>query len=167
MIQVYTGNGKGKTTAALGLALRAAGAGFRVYIIQFIKGRRYSELAALKKIKKITLVQCGRGCFIKDKPQAKDIILAKAGLAKVKQVIAQRRYRLVILDEINVAMKIGLLEIDEVMNILKKSPRNIELVLTGRYAPPAILKIADLISDIRETKHYYQKGVKARRGIEF
>ena len=167
MIQVYTGNGKGKTTAALGLALRAAGAGFRVYIIQFIKGRRYSELAALKKIKNITLVQCGRGCFIKDKPQPKDIVLARAGLAKLKQVIAKKCYRLIILDEINVAMKMGLLEIEEVLNIIRKVPRGIELVLTGRYAPPGILKIADLVSDIREAKHYYQKGTKARKGIEF
>ncbi len=167
MIQVYTGNGKGKTTAALGLALRAAGAGFRVYIIQFIKGRHYSELNSLKKIGNITLEQCGRGCFIKNKPQPRDFALAKAGLVKVKLAIAQKCYRLIILDEVNVALKLGILEIGEVLNIIKKAPRKTELVLTGRYAPPEILKIADLVSDIREVKHYYQKGVRGRRGMEF
>lgn len=167
MIQVYTGNGKGKTTAALGLALRAAGAGFQVYVAQFIKGRHYSEHKSLKKIKNITLEQCGRGCFIKNQPGPKDIALAKAGLKKVGKAIAQKCYRLIILDEVNLALKLGLLDIEEVLDIIKKAPRKTELVLTGRYASPAILKIADLVSDIREVKHYYQKGIRARRGMEF
>ena len=167
MIQVYTGNGKGKTTAALGLALRAAGAGLRVYIAQFIKGGCYSELSSLKKIKNITLMQCGRGCFIKNKPGLRDIALAQAGLKKIRQAIAKKSYRLIILDEVNVALKVGLLKIDEVLDIIDKASLKTEFILTGRDALLKILKIADLISDIREVKHYYQKGIKARKGIEF
>jgi len=167
MIQVYTGNGKGKTTAALGLALRASGAGFWVYITQFLKGKHYSELKALKKIKNIIVVQSGSRCFIKNKPQSKDIALAKAGLTKVERAITQKRYRLIILDEVNIAIKLGILKTEDVLAVIKRAPRKTEFILTGRYAPPAILKIADLISDIRQVKHYYQKGVRARKGIEF
>lgn len=167
MIQVYTGNGKGKTTAALGLALRAAGAGFKVYIAQFIKGKRYSELDAIKKISNITLVQCGRACFIKNKPRPRDFVLAQAGLEKVKKALARKCYRIIILDEVNIALKLGLLMIEDVIGIIKSAPSATELILTGRYAPPEICKIADLISDIREVKHHYQKGARARRGIEF
>ena len=151
----------------MGLALRAAGAGLRVYIAQFIKGKHYSELNVIKKIKNITLVQCGRGCFIKDKPQPQDIVLAQAGLEKVKKAIAKGYYRLIILDEVNVALRLGLLKINDVVAVIKKASRKTEFVLTGRQAPLEILRIADLVSDIRETKHYYRKGIKARRGIEF
>jgi len=167
LIQVYTGNGKGKTTAALGLALRASGAGLKVYIAQFIKGRRYSELKALKKFKNIKLEQFGRGCFIKAKPSAEDIGLAERGFAKVKQVISRRKYDLVVLDEINIALHLKLLKLSALINLLRQAPKKTELVLTGRYAHPDILKLADLVSEIREKKHYFKRGVKARKGIEF
>ena len=167
MIQVYTGNGKGKTTAAFGLALRAAGAGLKVYIGQFLKGRNYSELKTLKKIKNIKVEQFGRRCFIKKAPDKKDIILAKSGLEKIKKIIAKKNYDMVILDEINIALKLKLLDLKEVIKLIKKTPKNLELILTGRYAPSAILKIADLVSQIKEVKHYYKKGIKARKGIEF
>ena len=167
MIQVYTGNGKGKTTAALGLSLRAAGAGLKVYICQFLKGRYCCELHSLKNLKNIEVEQYGAACFLRRAPQKKDIELAKRGLAAAKKAIASRRYALVVLDEINVALKLGLLSLAEVLDIIENTPKKIELVLTGRSAHPAVLKIADLVSEIKEKKHYYQKGVRARKGIEF
>lgn len=167
MIHVYTGDGKGKTTAALGLALRAAGAGLRVYIGQFIKGESYSELKIIKKIPNIKIEQYGRGCFIKNKPKQRDIDLAANGLAQVKQIIARRDYDIVILDEINIALRLGLLKINELINILKSTPKDMELVLTGRGATQKIIKLADLVSEIKDIKHYYKRGIKARKGIEF
>jgi cob(I)alamin adenosyltransferase len=166
MIQVYTGNGKGKTTAALGLALRAIGAGKRVFIGQFVKGRCYSEITALKKIRGITLEQFGRGCFIRSKPREKDIALAHLGLCRIDQIIASRKYNLVILDEINVAMRLKLLRPRDVLNLIDHTPKSVELVLTGRHAPRQIIKAADLVSEIKEIKHYYRRGIKARKGIE-
>jgi len=167
LIQVYTGEGKGKTTAALGLAIRASGAGFSVYIGQFVKGRFYSELSAIKKIKNITLEQFGRSCFIRAKPEKKDIELACEGLNKAKEAIRNKKYRLIILDEINIALSLKLISLREVLNILKSAPKNKEIVLTGRCAPLEIIKIADLVSEIKERKHYYKKGIRGRRGIEF
>jgi len=167
MIQVYTGNGKGKTTAAIGLALRAAGAGLNVYIAQFVKGRCYSEIKALKKISKIKVEQFGRRCFIKKNPDRIDYQLALKGFNKVNEVISKRKYQVVILDEINIAVKFKLVSLDSLLELIKDTPRGIELVLTGRYAHPEIIKLADLVSEIKEKKHYYTKGIKARRGIEF
>ncbi|MDD5565698.1 MAG: cob(I)yrinic acid a,c-diamide adenosyltransferase [Candidatus Omnitrophica bacterium] len=167
MIHVYTGEGKGKTTAALGLAVRAAGAGFRVYIGQFIKGRPYSECSSLKKIKNITIEQFGRGCFIRGRPAAKDIVRAQQGLERIESCLRKNRYDIVILDEINVAMKLKLLTAQEVVSFLRRTPRNLELILTGRNADRAIVRLADLVSEIKEVKHYYRKGIKARRGIEY
>ncbi len=166
MIQIYTGNGKGKTTAALGLALRASGAGLKVYIGQFVKRGRYSEIKALKKLKNIKVEQFGMGCFIRKLPAQKDLLLAKQGLKKIKQLIADRAYDLLILDEINVALKLRLVELSDVLSLIKKTPRKIELVLTGRNAHPEIIKMADLVSEIRDKKHYYRKGLKSRKGIE-
>lgn len=167
MIQVYTGDGKGKTTAALGLALRAAGAGLKVYIGQFIKGKYYSELKTLKKIKNIKVEQFGRGCFIKKSPTQEDRELAQNGLEKVKKIIAKRIYDVVILDEINIALKLKLLELKEVVGLIKKAPKNIELILTGRNALAAILKLANLVTEMKEIKHYFRKGIAARKGIEY
>ena len=167
MIQVYTGNGKGKTTSAWGLALRAAGAGLRVYIGQFIKGNNYSELEILKKIPRLTIEQYGKGCFIKHKPKQRDIDLACKGLERARKIIAKKNYDLIILDEINVALHFGLLKVNEVLNLLKSIPEDIELVLTGRWAHSEIIKLADLVSEIKDIKHYYKKGIKARKGIEF
>lgn len=167
MIQVYTGCGKGKTTAALGLALRAAGAGLKVYIGQFIKGELYSELKALKKIRNIKVEQFGRGCFIKRKVSEIDRELAKSGLEKIKVIIRKKKFNLIILDELNTALHLNLISLKEIVDLIKKAPKNIELVLTGRYAKSDIIRLADLVSEIKEIKHYYKKGVKARRGIEF
>ncbi len=166
MIHVYTGNGKGKTTAALGLALRACGAGCLVYIGQFIKGKACSELKSLKKLKNIVVEQYGRGCFLGPEAAIKDILLAKAGLNKAAAAVNSKRYRVVILDEINVAMHLGLLDTKEVLALMLKTPKKTELVLTGRYAPQQVIKAADLVSEIKEVKHYYKKGIKARQGIE-
>jgi cob(I)alamin adenosyltransferase len=167
MIQVYTGNGKGKTTASLGLALRAAGAGRKVFIGQFIKGLDYCELKSLNKLKNITLEQFGRGCFIRGKPKPKDLELAAAGLERVKNIVSGRKFQLIVLDEINVALDLKLLDCCQVLQLLKNIPDDIEVVLTGRDAPRQILKIADLVSHIKDVKHYYRKGLKARKGIEY
>ena len=167
MIQVYTGSGKGKTTAALGLAIRAAGANLKVFIGQFAKGRRYSELAALRKIKDIKVEQFGSTCFIRKKPDEKDIRLAEKGLKKIRKIISGGIYDVVILDEINIALSLKILKLKDVLTLIKKTPRKTELVLTGRYAHPKIIKMADLVSEIKEIKHYYKKGIKARKGIEF
>jgi cob(I)alamin adenosyltransferase len=167
LIQVYTGNGKGKTTAAFGQALRAAGAGLKVFIGQFIKGKNYSELNALKKVKNIKIEQFGRGCFIKRAPNRKDIALAISGLKRVRKIISLGIYDMVILDEINVALKLKLLKLEYVISLIKNTSKKTELVLTGRNAHPKIMKIADLVSEIKDRKHYYKKGIKARRGIEY
>ena len=167
MIQVYTGNGKGKTTAAFGLALRAAGAGLNVYIGQFAKGCVYNEIKALKKIGKIKVEQFGRRCFIKNSPEKIDIQMALAGLMRINEIIAAKKYRVVILDEVNIAVKLKLIPLRGLLELIKRTPKTIELVITGRDAHPKIIKLADLVSQIKEVKHYYIKGVKARRGIEF
>ncbi|NQU95019.1 MAG: cob(I)yrinic acid a,c-diamide adenosyltransferase [Candidatus Omnitrophica bacterium] len=165
LVEIYTGNGKGKTTAALGLALRASGAGLKVYIVQFIKGKPYSEIKSLKKIKNIKIEQCGRGCFIK-KPCNKDFECAQNGLISAEKNIMSKKYDLVILDEINVALKLGLVKTVDIINIIKNRPRSVELVLTGRYCPRSLFKYADLLTEMKEIKHPYQKGIKARLGVE-
>jgi cob(I)alamin adenosyltransferase len=166
MIQVYTGNGKGKTTAAIGLAIRAAGAGLNVYIAQFVKGRDCSEHKALKKIKNIKLEQFGRDCFIRDKPRQIDVEFARQGMEKIKKIITCRNYQVIILDEINIALRFKLVRLKDVLDLIRLTPRNIELVLTGRYAPAQLIKAADMVSQIKEVKHYYKRGFKARKGIE-
>lgn len=168
-LQVYTGNGKGKTTAALGLALRAAGHGLRSYIGQFLKGQRYGELAAVKKLSPlITLRQFGRKGFIHvtENPEDEDIRRARGGLRKCQAAMLSKRYDLVILDEINVALYFKLLSEKDVHGFLDRKPDNVEVVLTGRYAPASVIRRADLVTDMRERKHYYRKGVPARIGIE-
>ena len=167
LVQVYTGDGKGKTTAAIGLALRAAGAGLKVYICQFIKGTEYSENRALKKIKNIRVEQCGRGCFIKGKPGKKDVKAAERGLAKARACVLSGKYDVVILDEANVALKFGLVGVDDIMDMVKTKPAHVEIVLTGRCCPPKLLEAADLVTEMREIKHPYRKGIKARKGMEY
>ncbi|MBL7158747.1 MAG: cob(I)yrinic acid a,c-diamide adenosyltransferase [Candidatus Omnitrophica bacterium] len=167
LIEIYTGCGKGKTTAALGLAIRANGAGLKTCIYQFIKGKSYSELKALKRLSGINVIQCGRGCFIKKQPAKKDIELARGGLERAEKIISSRKYDLVILDEINVALRLGLIDKKDLIRIIKEKPARVELILTGRYCPKSLYKHADLITDMREIKHPYQRGIKARRGIEF
>jgi len=166
-IQVYTGNGKGKTTAALGLAIRAAGAGLKVFIAQFIKMGEYSEIKALKRFNDlITVEQFGTGRFIKGKPSASDIEAARKGLEKIKAVFASNRYNVVIMEEANVAAKLGLLSVEDMLEIMVEKPKDVELVITGRAADSRIIEKADLVTEMKEVKHYFQKGVKARIGIE-
>jgi cob(I)alamin adenosyltransferase len=166
-IQVYTGNGKGKTTAALGLAIRAAGAGLKVFIAQFIKMGEYSEIKALKRFNDlITVEQFGTGRFIKGKPSASDIEAARKGLEKIKAVFASNQYNVVIMEEANVAAKLGLLSVEDMLEIMIDKPKDVELVITGRGADSRIIEKADLVTEMKEVKHYFQKGVKARIGIE-
>ena len=166
-IHVYTGNGKGKTTAALGLALRAAGAGFKVYIGQFMKKGSYSELESLRKFKNsIKIEQFGRQRFVGRKITREDKVLAQKGLEKVKRAIESGKYKLIILDEINVVLHYGLINESDVIEMLKNRNKQTEVVLTGRNASQAVVKLADLVTEMREVKHYFSKGVKARTGIE-
>lgn len=168
MIHLYTGDGKGKTTAALGLALRAAGAGLRVFIGQFVKGMPYSEIELIRqRIPEITIQQYGIGCFIYNNPTLEDIEAARAGLCDIGVRIAGGAYQLVVLDEVCIALYYGLFSLEELMEVLNGCPAEVEIVLTGRKAPPALVDMADLVTDMREIKHYYARGVKARKGIEY
>ncbi|MEN3041969.1 MAG: cob(I)yrinic acid a,c-diamide adenosyltransferase [Fervidobacterium sp.] len=166
-IHVYTGNGKGKTTAALGLALRAICAGKKVYMGQFIKGMKYSELDAVKYLNGFVIEQYGRSCFIKNSPTQEDIQFAQMGLEKIRQVILSGQFDIVILDEINVAVHYKLIKAEQVIEIINQRPENVEIILTGRYAPKQFIEIADLVTNMEEIKHYYQNGIKARKGIEY
>jgi len=166
-VHVYTGDGKGKTTAALGLALRAAGAGLRVYIAQFVKGMKYSELNAMAKLKEfITIKQYGRDCFIYRDPEKEDIQAAQEGLQDVREIMCSREYRVIILDEANIATYYNLFSVDELLDFIRAKPEETELVITGRRADPRVIEAADLVTEMKEIKHYYQKGVEARDGIE-
>jgi len=166
-VQVYTGDGKGKTTAALGLALRCAGAGGRVFIAQFVKGMHYSELDVLQRLADlITVRQYGRRCFITDAPTAEDIAAARAGLADARAEMLSGRYRLVILDEANIATHFGLFGVDDLLEFIAARPPHVELVITGRRADDRVIAAADLVTEMRCVKHYYDAGVPARRGIE-
>jgi cob(I)alamin adenosyltransferase len=167
-VHVYTGHGQGKTTAALGLALRAAGRGLSTYIGQFMKGRLYGELVALRDHPLITIEQFGQpNCIHREEVTPEDVDRARQGLARARSILTGGQYDLVILDEINVALWFGLLTLDEVMGLLDVRPEQVELVLTGRYAPPALIERADLVTEMGEVKHYYQQGIPARKGIEY
>ena len=166
-VHIYTGPGKGKTTAALGLAVRAAGAGLKVCIYQFIKGKGCGELKILNKIKNIRIEQCGRGCFIKGKPRATDMECAHLGLARARLDIMMGRYDLAILDEANVAIKLGLIDIADMLDIIKNRPAHVELVLTGRDADKRLVAVADYVTCCAKVKHPFDKGLSARCGIEY
>lgn len=167
-VQVYTGNGKGKTTASLGLSLRAAGAGLKVFIAQFLKKGDYSELKALKRFSDlITVEQFGdNGFILNKKPAQKHIDSAAKGIEKVKERLFSGNYDVVIVEEGNVAVKYGLFSVNELIDIIENKPANVELVITGRYAHPYVIKKADLVTEMKEIKHYYKQGVAARTGIE-
>ena len=168
-VQVYTGNGKGKTTAALGLALRAAGHGLHVFILQFLKGwSDYGELEGVRMLSpRVELRQAGRDAFVDPRnPDPEDVRLAAEGWKVAKDAILGRKADIVILDEINCAMQFGLLPAAEVLEVVRRKPEGMELVLTGRGAPPEIIEVADLVTEMREVKHYYDKGVDARLGVE-
>ena len=168
-IHVYTGDGKGKTTAALGLALRAAGAGMRVFFAQFVKGMRYSEISALERLSDlVTVRQYGRNCFIRREPEREDIDAARAGLDEIRAMFDRGGdgYRLFVLDEANIATHFQLFPVEDLLDLMNRKPRCAELVITGRKADPRVLERADLVTEMREVKHYYAKGVEARAGIE-
>jgi cob(I)alamin adenosyltransferase len=166
-VHVYTGDGKGKTTAALGLALRAAGAGLKVYIGQFIKSADYSEIKALARFSDhITLEQFGRGCFIKGDPCAADVEVARTALAALHAALGSGEYDMVIADEANVAFGCRLISEQDLLKLIESRPPDVELILTGRNAPAAVIERADLVTEMREVKHYFQRGVMAREGIE-
>jgi cob(I)alamin adenosyltransferase len=166
-IQLFTGNGKGKTTAAIGAAIRAAGDGKTVFIGQFVKGMHYSELESLKLIPQIQVQQFGLDCFIIKKPAQKDIDAAQKGLETVTDVIKKNSYNMVILDEICIALHYKLLPIKAIVKLLNEKPTEMEIILTGRYASKELIKKADLVTEMREIKHYYNEGIQARKGIEF
>ena len=166
-LHVYTGEGKGKTTAALGLALRAVGNGARVFIGQFMKSGIFGEILALQLFHPMVRIQqFGTGRFIQGGIAGEDRKSFQKGIHAIKNIFISGNYHLVILDEINMAVSLGLLSVRELLEIIKLKPKNVELVFTGRYAPPELLEIADLVTEMREIKHYYQSGVVARTAIE-
>ncbi|PIP35593.1 MAG: cob(I)yrinic acid a,c-diamide adenosyltransferase [Desulfobacterales bacterium CG07_land_8_20_14_0_80_52_14] len=166
-VQVYTGNGKGKTTAALGLALRAVGAGLKVFIGQFIKLGEYSEIKALRRFSdQIQVEQFGLGRFLKGRPSPENIAAARKGLARIREVMASGQYQLIILEEANVAAKLGLITVQDILDIIEAKPDDVELVITGRHASRRIIDAADLVTEMKSIKHYFDKGVEARLGIE-
>ena len=169
LIQVYTGNGKGKTTAAFGQALRAIGQGFRVCIIQFMKGRKYGEfLAGEKYLPNLTIHLSGLDSFVmRENPAPLDIELARRGFALARKAITCGEYDMVILDELNVAADFKLIPLDDVIDLIKSKPTAVDLILTGRYAPPEVIALADTVSEIREVRHHYNAGIKERAGIEY
>lgn len=165
-IHVYTGNGKGKTTAALGMSLRCICAGKRVFFGQFIKDWSYSELKAGEFLPDFEIVQFGRGCFISRDPTEEDRRAACEGLIRCSQALQSGEYDLVVLDEVNVALYYDLFGVADVIDILERRDPRTEVVLTGRYAPQEIIDVADLVTEMREIKHYFNEGVEARAGIE-
>jgi cob(I)alamin adenosyltransferase len=169
LVQVYTGNGKGKTTAAFGLALRATGRGLKVYIIQFIKGGfDYGELYTVDKLPNLTLKAFGRGEFITAKPPDKeDVRLAEQALQLAKQTVNSGKYDVIILDEVNVALTLKLIDLEEVLKLIQNKPNHVELVLTGRNAPVQVIDASDYVTEMREVKHPYSKGYQSRKGIEY
>lgn len=167
MIQLYTGHGKGKTTAAIGAAIRASGAGMNVFIAQFVKGMYYNELDVIKTIPNITLEQLGRDCFIEKEPTQADIDAAQQGWNKVKAIIHQNKHDMIILDELCIALYYKLLDLNDVLEVLKSIDKKNEIIITGRYAPDELVELADLVTKMREIKHYYNNGTQARKGIEY
>jgi len=166
-IQVYTGNGKGKTTAAFGVAVRMLGAGYRVFIGQFLKNGLYSELKGFKSWgDSVSIEQFGSGRFVGKGITVKDRKLAEEGLERCGGAIRNGGYGLVILDEINTALSLGIVKFDAVRRLLHEKPGNVELILTGRGAPSELIDEADLVTEMVEIKHYYDSGVSARAGIE-
>jgi cob(I)alamin adenosyltransferase len=167
MIHVITGDGKGKTTAALGIGMRAAGRGLKVCMVQFMKGYEYGELAAAKELEGFDIVQFGRAEFVnKEDPEQVDIQEAVKALERAKEAVNSEKYDIVILDEVNVALDYRLIALEDVLGLVRGKPKNMELVLTGRKANPELVELADYVSEVKEIKHPYRKGIGARKGIE-
>ncbi len=168
LIMVYTGDGKGKTTAAVGQAVRALGQGYRVFMIHFMKGRDYGEFLALEQMPKLTIVRAGRDCFVsREKPDPVDIDLAREGFNRAVEAVNSGRFNLVVLDEINVAVDYGLVAEKELLTLLEHKPKEVSVVLTGRGATAEVVKKADMVSEILNIKHHYQQGAECLPGIEY
>lgn len=167
-VQVYTGNGKGKTTASIGQALRAAGAGLKVYIGQYVKTMKYSEVKLIEeRIPEIEVEQLGfDGCIINRAPNADEIKAARDGLAHAKEKMVSGLYDMIVLDEITIAHHFKMIDTEELLNFISAKPEGVELIITGRYAPAEVIEKADLVTNMDEVKHYYEVGVEARDGIE-
>ena len=166
-VQVYTGDGKGKTTAAIGLAVRAVGAGLKVFIGQFVKGMHYSELNSLERFApQLKIKQYGRPKFVHDKPSEEDYASARAGYEEISGLLGSGEYDLVILDEANIAVHFKMLSVEELLALIDRKPESVELVFTGRKADPRLIDRADLVTEMKEIKHYYREGITAREGIE-
>ena len=168
LLEGYTGDGRGKTTAAVGLAFRAVGHGLRVHIIQFMKGdESYGEFQSCRSHPLIEIEQFGRKEFVNPRePSTVDVELASRGMARARQVLVSGEADLVILDELNVAVGFGLVTVEELMSLVDAKPDHVELLVTGRMAPPELLERADLVTDMREVKHPFQEGVLAREGLD-
>lgn len=169
LVMVITGDGKGKTTSAFGQALRATGQGYRVCMIQFMKGRKYGEVIAVEKyLPDITLYQFGLDSFVMRNNSAQvDVDIAREGFEKAKEVVQSGDYDMVILDEINVAVDFNLIPEEAMLDLVKNKPPELDLILTGRYASEKLKEIADLVSEVTEIKHHYNAGIKDRAGIEY
>jgi cob(I)alamin adenosyltransferase len=167
-VHIYTGSGKGKTTAAIGLGIRAAGSNNKVFMIQFMKGRKYNELNTIEKISNFEYKQFGRDEFVsKENPEKIDIELAKEGFKHAKKIIKSNKYDMIILDELNVAVDFNLITVDEVLKLIMEKPEKLEMILTGRYANTEFVKVADIVTEMLEIKHPYKTGLIAREGIDF
>jgi cob(I)alamin adenosyltransferase len=172
LVIVYTGNGKGKTTAALGMALRAVGYNHKICLIQFIKGSwPYGEMVSIKRLEpELELIIAGKGFvgIIDDKsPREEHIKIAKQALQISKEKIQSGAYNIVILDEVNYAINLGLIDVKDVLELIKSKPENLNLVLTGNHARQEIIDLADLVTEMKEIKHPYKSGIKAKKGIDF
>ena len=166
-VQVYTGDGKGKTTAAIGLAIRALGAGWRVFFAQYLKGGEYSEHKALAQFSDhLTIKTYGRNVFIKGEPEEEDRRLAQEAYLEIAEIVASGRHRLVILDEANVAVHYGLITVDQLLDLIDRRAEGVELLITGRYAHSRLIERADLVTEMRGVKHYFDRGITARVGVE-
>lgn len=165
-VHIYTGNGKGKSTAAFGLALRAAFSGKSVYIGQFVKSMKYNETKIEGLLDNITIEQLGRDCFIVRDPEQIDIDLAKQGLEKIKGFLSEGSYDLIILDEATIALYFKLFTTKDLLEAINNRNPKVEVVVTGRYAPQELIDMADLVTEMKEIKHYYEQGIEAREGIE-
>ncbi len=165
-LHIYTGNGKGKTTAAFGLALRHLYAGGTVFIGQFVKSMRYAECGIAHDNSNIVIEQFGRDCFISKQPEQVDIDMARAGLARIAEILSSGDFSLVILDEVTIALYYNLFREDQLLETLAKANQKTEVVITGRYASERLIAHADLVTEMKEIKHYFNSGVLSRSGID-
>ena len=168
-IQIYTGKGKGKTTAAIGQAIRAAGEGYCSLIIQFMKEYPYSELKSLENFKEFIEIEQYAGdefVYKKELPDEKEKAKAQLGLKRIRDEFEKNNFDIIILDEVNVSIYFKLIEVKDVTELLKKKPENKELILTGRYCPQELIELADIVTEMEEVKHYYTQGITSRKGFE-